>query len=199
MKHAILLVTALLMGGCSLQQKVPPVTEYRLKPYTYDKAYQNSACRDLTLRIGLTQSPSLFQRQAIYYADESNRQFRYVRSRWAEAPDKQFRHLFEDALAQSGLFKSVISYMSEAYNDRLLEMKLTDFMQYFHEDGTSSVHFAMDVTLIDQDTMRVVATEHIDMTKKTATADAEGAVEIFDEMTQGVLLQTMEWLDASCR
>ena len=199
MKATILIAMALFMGGCSLQQSVPPVTEYRLKPYTYDKKYQNSACRDLTLRIGLTQSSSLFQRQAIYYADDSHKQYTYIRSRWVEAPDKQFRYLFEDAVAQSGLFKSVITYVSEARNERLLEMKLTDFMQYFRADGTSDVHFAMDVTLIDQDSMKVVSTKHLDMTKKTATADAKGAVEVFDEIAHETLIQTMEWLDEECR
>lgn len=198
MKRILAVAAVLLMGGCSLQQSSPPVTEYRLKPLGIEKVRDSGSCKETILRIGLVQSSSLLQRQNIYYADDSLRQYIYTRSRWAEAPDKQLQHLFESVIAQTGLFKSVITYISEARNQQLLEVKVTDFMQYFGHDG-AYVHVAMELTLIEQESMRVLSTRNIELKKATASPDAQGAVEALNVLMHETLVQTRAWLEGECR
>jgi len=163
-----------------------------------DSVSAEQECLIKTLRISLTQSSQLMQSQSIYYADESYGEYSYSRSRWAEAPDKQFRHLLEDTIARSELFKGVITYNSQAYNEWLLESKITDFMQYF-EGERSYVHLSMQLTLIDQDTRDVISTYYVEKRKKTATADAKGAVEAYNLLVQETLNETVEWLNGECQ
>ncbi len=198
MKYIGMVIAMFVLGGCSLQQSVPSVTSYRLKPAMTNSMSAAKACRTKTLRISLTQSSQLLQGQSIYYADENYGEYSYSRSRWAEAPDKQFRHLLEDTIARNGLFKSVITYNSQAYNEWLLESKITDFMQYF-EGEKSYVHLSMQLTLIDQDTREVISTWHIEKRKETTTSDAKGAVEAYNLLVQETLNETVEWLNGECQ
>lgn len=197
MKRILAVGTALIMGGCSLQQTNPPVTEYRLKPLSVEKVRDNGNCKETTLRIGLVQASGLLQRQAFYYADDSHRQYLYTKSRWAEAPDKQLQHLFESVVAQTGLFKSVITYISEARNQQLLEVRVTDFMQYFEADG-AYVHLDLELSLIEQDSMRILSSRHFDLKKKCPTPDARGAVEALNALVNETLEQTAAWLGSAC-
>ncbi len=129
-----LIAATLLVGGCSLQTAAPSVSEYRIKPVGIEKRESLQSCSAKTVRLSLTLSPDLFKSRQIHYADEELRQYVYTRSRWAESPDRQLRHLLESALAQSGLFASVITYNSQAYNDLLFEPKINNFMQYFESE-----------------------------------------------------------------
>ena len=199
MKYLLVIGFSLLLGGCSIQQSVQPVTEYRLKPYAKQTRFADSQCTVSTLRVALTQSSALLQRQSILYADDSYRQYAYTKARWIESPSRQLRHLFEDAITRSGLFKSVVTYDSQARNDLLLENKVNDFMQYFGSDGKSHVHLSMELILIDQESMQVIATKHVDIKKETVSADAQGAVEAFNQILQEMMAQTMEWLHGECK
>lgn len=196
--NVISLMGLLLLGGCSLQQSKPSVTEYLLKPAVERVNADGSACQERTLRIALTQAPQMMERPAIFYVDEHNIQYRYSRSRWSQSPDKQWRHLLEEEIGRSGMFKGVISYTSQAFNDLLLESRITDFMQYF-KAGKAYVHVVMQMTLIDQESRKVVATHVADKRLENASADAEGAVAAFNQIVAEILKETVEWLDGECK
>lgn len=189
----------LTMSGCSLQTTVPAVNEYRIKPVEIAPYASHDACSEQTLRVSLTLAPDLFKSRQLHYADENFEQYDYTRSRWAESPDRQLRHLFESALAQSGIFGSVITYDSQAYNDLLFEPKLNNFMQYFESDGSAYVHVDMELVLMDQESNRVIATRHIDKRRVTESADAIGAVKGFNAIVHETLNETTGWLDDVCK
>ncbi|MEA3372417.1 MAG: ABC-type transport auxiliary lipoprotein family protein [Campylobacterota bacterium] len=197
MKQIAIAIVLILLGGCSVQQSVSPSTSYRLKPLMTSSASAAEGCAEKTLRVSLTHSSNLMQNQSIYYVDEAYGEYSYSRSRWIESPSKQFRHLLEDTVARNGAFKSVITYNSQAYNDMLLESKIMDFMQYF-EGKTSYVRLVVQLTLIDQDTRKVISTHYVEKRKATETADAEGAVKAFNQLVQEMLSETVEWLNGEC-
>lgn len=192
-------IAALVLGGCSLQTTEPAVAQYRIAPVSVAAFSPSPSCSRQTLRLSLTLAPDLFKSTRIYYADGDLRQYVYTRSRWAESPDRQLRHLFESALAQSRLYQSVITYDSEAYNDLLLELKLNNFMQYFGEDGASSVSVDMELTLMDQESNRVLSTLHLNKTLPTSSNDAEGAVKAFNAIIHQGIAETTGWLDDVCQ
>ena len=196
---AMIAAAALLMGGCTLQTTLPPVNAYRIKPIEVAPYGSRNACSEKTLRVSLTLAPDFFKSPQIHYADENFEEYDYTRSRWAESPDRQLRHLFESALAQSGLFGSVITYDSQAYNDLLFEPKINDFMQYFERDGSAYVHVDMELVLMDQESNLVIATRHINKRRVTESADAIGAVKGFNAIVHETLNETTGWLDDLCK
>lgn len=198
MRIVALLLAGLLAGGCAVQTKVPPVKEYRLQPLEIASRNAHAACRDATMQVSLTLAPDLFKTVEIHYADADFTHYSYTRARWAQSPDRQLRHLFESVLAQSGLYKSVVTYNSQAFNDFYFEPKINDFMQYFDADGSSWVHLDMELILMDQDTNRVIAMRHVDKRAPTPTNDAAGAVKAFNALVHETLNETIGWLDDVC-
>ena len=192
------IVTALL-GGCSLQTVTPPVTDYRMTAPEVRPVSDAQGCKEQTLRVSLTLAPDLFKSRQLLYADDAYVQYVYTRSRWAESPDRQLRHLFESTLAQSGLFQSVITYDSQAHNDLLFEPKLNNFMQYFDASGKAYVAMDMELVLMDQDSNRVISNRHIHKTVPTESADAFGAVRAFNAMVHETLHETTGWLHDVCQ
>ena len=188
----------LFLGGCTLQTTVPAVNEYRIKPLQI-APYAAGGCSQETLRVSLTLAPNLFKTRQMHYATEDFSQYDYTRARWAESPDRQLRHLFESVLAQSGIFGSVITYDSQAYNDLLFEPKVNNFMQYFEADGSSYVHVDMELVLMDQESNRVISTRHVDKRRVTESADAMGAVKAFNAVVHETLNETTGWLDDVCK
>ncbi|MDX1295135.1 MAG: ABC-type transport auxiliary lipoprotein family protein [Sulfurimonadaceae bacterium] len=197
-----LAVTALLLGGgCSLQMQTtaPAVKEYRMQAVSIKPLASAGSCDEQTMKVSLTLSPDLFKSRQIHYADSSLRQYTYTRARWAESPVRQLRHMFEAALAQSGLYKSVVTYNSQVYNDLYFEPKINNFMQYFKPDGSAYVHVDMELTLMDQDSNRAISTLHINKTLPCGSADASGAVKAFNTIVQESLDQTIGWLHDVCK
>jgi cholesterol transport system auxiliary component len=194
-----LLAGTLFLGGCSLQTTGPVVSDYRLKPLEIAPRQSEGVCKNQTIRVSLTLAPDLFESRQLYYADSNFEQYAYTRSRWAESPDRQLRHLFESVLAQSGLYKSVITYNSQAYDDVMLEPKINNFMQYFEPDGSTYVHVDMELTLIDQDSNHVISTLHIDKKVPTESPDALGAVKAFNTIVHESLNETIGWLHDVCK
>jgi ABC-type uncharacterized transport system auxiliary subunit len=197
MAAALLLMT----GGCSLQMQTtaPAVEEYRMQPVSVEPVISEGSCSEATMKVSLTLSPDLFKSRQIHYADSGLRQYTYTRSRWAESPVRQLRHMLEAAMAQSGLYKSVVTYNSQVYNDLYFEPKINNFMQYFKPDGTAYVHVDMELTLMDQDSSRALSTLHIDKKVACESADAAGAVKAFNTIVQASLDQTIGWLHDVCK
>ena len=188
----------LLLTGCAVQQTAPAVNEYRLQPLKIEKRAARDACTEKTMQVSLTLAPDLFKGRQIHYAGADFAHYTYNRARWAQSPDRQLRHLFESAMEQSGLYKSVVTYNSQAYNDLFFEPKINDFMQYFNADGSSWVHIDMELTLMDQDTSRVLSTLHVEKQAPTESSDALGAVKAFNALVHETLNETIGWLDDVC-
>jgi cholesterol transport system auxiliary component len=198
MRITAVAATLFLLGGCAVQKIGPEVSEYRLRPLQVERHASHDACRDKTMQVSLTLAPDLFKSLQIHYADADFTHYTYTRSRWAESPDRQLRHLFESALEQSGLYKSVITYDSQAYNDLYFEPKINDFMQYFDDDGSSWVHLDMELMVMDQDTARVISNLHVEKRVPTESSDALGAVKAFNALVHETLNETIGWLDDVC-
>ena len=188
MRTTVAVLILILLGGCAVQQTGPAVSEYRLQPLQVERRAPKDACREKTMKVSLTLAPDLFKSLQIHYN----------RARWAQSPDRQLRHLFESAMEQSGLYKSVVTYNSQAYNDLYFEPKINDFMQYFDADGSSRVHLDMELTLMDQDTNRVLSTLHVEKQAMTGSSDALGAVKAFNALVHETLNETIGWLDDVC-
>lgn len=198
MRTTVAVLILILLGGCAVQQTGPAVSEYRLQPLQVERRAPKDACRDKTMKVSLTLAPDLFKSLQIHYAGSDFAHYTYTRSRWAESPDRQLRHLFESVMEQSGLYKSVVTYNSQAYNDLYFEPKINDFMQYFDADGSSRVHLDMELTLMDQDTNRVLSTLHVEKQAMTGSSDALGAVKAFNALVHETLNETIGWLDDVC-
>lgn len=189
----------LLMGGCTLQKSVPPVSTYRMTADVKEATYESRGCRDKTLRIALLEGSDLLRSRTIYYADDASKQYGYTRARWVESPSQQLRYLLEHSATESGLFKGVIPYRSLAKNDLLLETNVKTFLQVIHDDGGSDVYLSMDLSLIDQFSRKILATKQVVLSKEAASADVEGAVGAFNALAAEAMSETNRWLNDECR
>jgi ABC-type uncharacterized transport system auxiliary subunit len=189
----------LLLGGCSIQKSVPPVAAYHIAADPGEASYAGTGCRDKTIRIALLEGSDLLRSRTIHYIDDASLDYGYTKARWVESPSRQLRYLLEHSVAESGLFNGVIPYRSQAKNDLLLETNVNTFVQVIHEDGSSDVHLSMDLSLIDQFSRKILATERIVLSRETVSADVEGAVEAFNAVVSDALAVTNKWLDNECR
>lgn len=189
----------LLMGGCTLQKSVPPVSTYRIVADVNEASYASTGCKEKTLRIALLEGSTLLRSRTIHYADDASMQYGYTKARWVESPSQQLRYLMERSTTQSGLFNGVIPYRSLAKNDLLLETNVNTFLQVIHEDGSSDVHLAMDLALVDQFSRKVLATKQIKLSKETVSADVEGAIGAFNALVSEALDEANRWLNDECR
>lgn len=189
----------LIFTACSVTRQVPPAVTYHLDPVMVAVAAGQKGCAERVIRVSPIQSPQWLQSTDIYYSDTHRRLFRYTRSRWEQPPTDQLQQLIENAVTQSGLFKGVIPYRSQAKNDWLLEIRLEGMMQRIADDGSAETELRLYAVLVEQYGRHILAQKHFDYVQTCGEGNAAGAVAAWSEGSAAMLKALIEWLEEECR
>lgn len=187
-----------LFGGCT--KTVPAISEYKVNSNVYEKSFNAEGCKDKSLKIAQSFSPSVLTNLDIMYGVGEHRQFRYSQSKWVQSPNSAITSEIVNFLKSTELFSSVNVPKSRAKTDYILEANIENFMQYFSEDEKSSfVKVSITFSLIDTAKNSVIATKNFKMTQRAQTLDAEGGVIALNKALKEVLEQSGFWLNERCR
>jgi len=198
MRWVTVVLTAALLGGCTLTRETPPVQSYRFdggKQITQNSA---TGCRERIIRIALIEAPQQLKGTAIYYAGTDHRFYRYTRARWEQSPVQQLQQLIEKSVIESGLFGGVLPYKSLAKNDWLLEVRVEQMLQTIDNAGKGETELMLYAVLVDQYSRRILAQKTFTYRQRSEHADVQSAVQGWSE---GVLLfkeALVGWLVEQC-
>ena len=187
-----------MMGGCTLQSKVPPVSKYQLDVSTDVAATGAEGCKDKVVRLGLIESSMLLNGRNIYYSTDDAQSFTYTKARWIEPLSSQLANLIEQSITKREIFKDVIPIRSLARNDLLLESSIYDFSQKIHADGTTTLHLSMKFVLLQQYERTIIATKFFDISQDEKEGNIEGALKGYNVLVRQLLEETNSWLEESC-
>lgn len=185
-------------GGCTLQNKVPPVSKYQLDVSTDVTATEVDGCKDKVVRLGLIESSVLLSGRNIYYSTDDAQSFSYTKARWIEPLNNQLANLIEQSITKREIFKEVIPIRSLARNDLMLESSIYDFSQKIHADGTTTLRLSMKFVLMQQYERTIVATKFFDISHDEKEGNIEGALKGYNILVKQLLEETNSWLEESC-
>lgn len=186
------------LGGCSLQSKVPPTSKYRLNVSTDAPASGVEGCKEKVLRLGVVESSTLLNSHNIYYRADNGRSYIYTKARWIEDVNHQLANLIERSITKRAIFKDVIPLQSLAKSDLLLETNIYDFSQKIHDDGTTTLHLSVKLTLVEPYSRSIVAARFFEMKKEEKEGNVEGALKGYNTLVSQLLKETNSWLEESC-
>ena len=187
-----------MLGGCTLQSKIPPVSKYQLDVSTDVAATGVEGCKDKVARLGLIESSMLLNGRNIYYSTDDAQSFTYTKARWIEPLSSQLANLIEQSITKREIFKDVIPIRSLARNDLLLESSIYDFSQQIHDDGSTTLHLSMKFVLLEQYTRNIVSTKFFDRKQEETQGNIDGALKGYNTLVAQMLEETNSWLEESC-
>jgi ABC-type uncharacterized transport system auxiliary subunit len=187
-----------MLGGCTLQNKVPPVSKYQLDVSTDVTATEVEGCKEKVVRLGLIESSVLLSGRNIYYSTDDAQSFSYTKARWIEPLNNQLANLIEQSITKREIFKEVIPIRSLARNDLMLESSIYDFSQKIHADGTTTLHLSMKFVLMQQYERTIIATKFFDISQDEEEGNIVGALKGYNTLVQQLLEETNSWLEESC-
>ena len=195
-----LCLLALLIGltGC-VTEKLPPVSLYTLDPdldaVKAPVAGENTAGKILMLgRISSTQP---YSGSEMLYSDAQLRQNSYAYSRWSSPVTVMLLSVFEEALENSGRYRAVVPYSSQARSDLLLEGTLFDFSHHINKNGTSEGILKVSFKLIDSKTRQVITSRMFVSSVAASEANAAAAVMALNQAVTNVIRELLDWLKMS--
>ncbi len=194
----ILLLSVFL--GCA--SKVPMATKYKISVNAQEEPLnvKNSQCSSQSLKVMQAFSSSLLMSSDMYYILDSDKVFPYSKSEWAIAPNKMMSSKIYEMLRDMKLFKTVQRSKSRTNSSWLMESTLEDFMQYYENNNKESyVKISINLTIIDNNSSKVIASNVFKVKVKAKTMNAEGGVMALDKALSEILAQSASWFVKECK
>jgi len=187
-------VIFLAMSGCSIQSTVPPTSKFSLNVHSEIPVIKESAFKEKVIRMGVIESTSMLSGTTIHYTTDSGENYSYTKARWNESVTKKLGDAMIQTLSKSHLFKDVIPFRSLAKNDLIFEINLYDFSQVVHDDGTSTVHMAVKLRVVEQYSRKIVATKLFEHSIDNLEGNVQGAIKGYNTLLNTCLVETVKWL-----
>ncbi len=197
-KLVMVALAAVLVSGCSIQTTVPATSKYSLTVDQPVAAVTNSRFKDQVIRMGVIESSALLNGTDIYYTSDNGQSYSYTRARWNEGASQQLGDLMMHSVAKTGIFKDVVPLRSLAKSELILEINIYDFTQKIHDDGTTTLHLAVKLRVVDEYTRVIIATKLFDMEDKEKEGNIDGAIKGYNKLVAQLLRETNSWLQESC-
>lgn len=194
MRHLTLMIPiALLITGCSTAM-TPPIQEYTIYPSPESSAAL-TVRSPKTLRISSTKTiPSLASKN-LYYLRSKGESGSYLYSRWSDSPAILIERSLTAALEEKKMFTTLLTPLSTAHADWILEADLNAFYHRFEQNDKSSGVIDITYRLIDTKTKLPLASKRFIIIVASASADAAGGVNALTEATQELTDQLIQWLN----
>lgn len=184
-----------LMGGCSLQTTVPATSKYNLSTDHDIKVVEYSRFSDKVIRMGVIESSALLSGTNIYYSSDNGQSYSYTKARWNEGVNQQLGNLMMHSVAKTAIFKDVIPLRSLARSELILETNIYDLSQQIHKDGSTTLHLAVKLRVVEEYSRKIIATKLFDMQQKEKEGNVEGAIKGYNKLVSQLLRETNSWLE----
>lgn len=188
---AILIVLVFGLAGCS--SKGAPIKTFVLQ--TPQDIAPVSASRFKQKSIQVTHPESLKEKmnQDMHFSYSASEQGSYSQSQWSNDTGKLLQGVTIRILAQSGLFKGVVSYASTARADYRLESTVFDFSHRVRGQASDAI-VSIQYNLISTDSGKLLKSKRFNYIIPTKTTDAEGYVEATNEAIGRLSRDLVHWL-----
>lgn len=200
MSYKLLLIAFItfLLVGCSTT--TPAVSEYRINVESVPSILTQTGCKERSLKVAQAFSSSSLMTNDMNYGQGTHKQYKFTQSQWAESPNRAISAEIVEYLKSIKLFKNVQISKSRSKNGLLLETNIEDFMQYFSEDEKESfVNVRINLTLIDVESSKVLATETFESKIKVDSINADAGVQHLNIALENVLKSSGEWFSGVCK
>jgi cholesterol transport system auxiliary component len=193
--RTVLALSLGLIAGCGglLPAPPPPIMFYALEagplpvavPVTTSASAERPS-RRLSLIVSATQAAPGFDSSRIVFMREPQRRESYALSEWVDTPARMLTPLIVAALASDDLHRSVISTSGAVSADLRLDTELVRLQQNFSSEP-SRVRLTLRATLVDAQSLRVLAWQEFDAEQPSVSEDARGGVTAAQQVAQRVL------------
>ena len=198
MKLLFIVFFAFLLVGCSTT--APAVSEYRINVESVASAFTQTGCKKDSLKVAQAFSSTSLMTQDMNYGQGTHKQYKFTQSQWAESPNRAISAEIVEYLKSTNLFKNVQISKSRSKNGLLLETNIEDFMQYFSEDEKESfVQVRINLTLIDVETSKVLATQTFESKINVDSINADAGVEHLNIALDNILKSSGKWFGGVCK
>ncbi len=199
MKNVYIIVSLIFMfTGCSTT--LPTLVKHKISPQLSLEKQKSSTCSTKSLKVSSAfTSTNLMSKDMSYVVDDS-KVYEYSESAWLNNPNRSISREYVKMLRELGIYKSVQSSKSRTKTDLMLEIDIDEFMQYYSDDlkrSYSRVH--LNLSIVDAQTSKVVATTSIRSQVDTKTLDADGGVKALNEALEDVLSKSAKWFIKGCK
>jgi len=198
MRLLIIAFVTFLFVGCSTT--TPAVSEYRINVESIPSVSTQTGCKEDSLKIAQAFSSTSLMSHEMNYGQGTYKQYKFTQSQWAESPNRAISAEIVEYLKSTKLFKNIQISKSRSKNGLLLETNIEDFMQYFSEDEKKSfVQVRINLTLIDVENSKVLATETFESKIEVGSINADAGVQHLNIALEHVLKSSAEWLSEVCK
>lgn len=195
-KLASILVMGIFFLGCSTTR--PAITQFKIQTPNITKVGSGS-CKEKSVKVFKAFSDNSFMNENMYYVVGEEEQFAFYKSQWATPLNQQLTLTLTQALSDAGIFLNVQSYKSRASSDYILETNIQDFRQYFNQELNSSyVKIAIQLSLIDPDTNKVLGSKTFSARTNVSEMDAKGGVQSLNELYKKIIEDISIWIGNEC-
>jgi len=183
--------------GCGATQ--PYITQYKITSTNFKKDITTKLCKDKTLKVMQSFSDNTLMSRDMNYMVGKYQQLSFTKAQWSTPINKMITLNLSNTIRELNIFKSVQNYKSRIKSDYILESNIIDFKQYFSKDLKSSyVKVIIDISLIDYNSNKVIASKTFSSIMNSETLDANGGVKSLNKLFSNTLKQIALWIVNIC-
>lgn len=195
MKHAILVLSLVLLAGCvnfAEDRNAPPVAHYVLRD-AGQAARPAAAVDPRTLLVLDTTTSSFYDVDSMVFSRSPGTRSYYQYARWTERPGKRFADLLRARLESQGNFAAVAAAGGYVRGDLLLD---TELVEFYHDASSDpgQVHILLRAELVDLRKRALLGRILLEQRVDATSYDATGAAAAFDVAAGRALDELMQWL-----
>jgi cholesterol transport system auxiliary component len=185
---ALLLGTALAACGVLGNKPAPPLLTYTVSDSALASNGVNVPVGARVLIVDMPRAVAGFESKRMVYVRHPLTQEAFANSAWSDTPARMLAPLLAARLQRSGQFRAVLLAPSTAKADWRLETTVLRLEQDFLHQP-SSVHFTLQLTVLDNSTREVIAWHTLDVERAASSEDAAGGAAAANAAVQEGLAQ----------
>jgi ABC-type uncharacterized transport system auxiliary subunit len=161
--------------GCASKEKNVQIHEY-FPTFILKSNVPSLKSGSKLAKIKNTVTQKMYLGNEMWYK-KANEISSFAYSRWIISPNLLVKRVLDESAEKSGVFKSVISDLSEVKSDYLIESTLIDYYQDFSYGKSVSV-VTLKVVIVDSNN-NLVASKKFSYIEPCKTENAQGGIDAF--------------------
>lgn len=186
MKKLCIVLSALLISGCSFLEpaKTPTITQYIV--HSTPQPYVRSSNKPITLMVAAPKTNALFDTTKIIYSDTPNETNSYAVSRWAKKPSQMLLPLMVQTLEKTRYFRAVVAAPFIGQQDYTLSTHILCLQQVYNQRG-AFVKFIVKAQIIEEYTHKVMRQKVFNITQRMPYCCVQSGVQITNRANEEFL------------
>jgi len=182
-----------IFSGC-IGTTVPPMNNYAFKCDDIKIETAKEKQYNKILKISLPNTSSALTRRDIIFRTNEGKIGSYAYSQWIDTPADLLQNMLLRTLTASSLFTAVVRSTSNVESGLLLE---SEILQFVHKVDKNSVEVQIVLTLVDQNSGKLVRARLFTYSINVKTSNAKNAVEAFNSAMNKLRADVIVWLSDS--